>query len=130
MAAAYLGGNLVFSRQIGVDHTAGAVVPDEFVPVMRADDLAEGQMRCVDVHGVRVLLTRYNGHVRAMAETCAHLGGPLSEGTFEHGTVVCPWHGSRYAVEDGHVLGGPSSHPQPCYEVRIAAGRIEIRSRR
>jgi nitrite reductase/ring-hydroxylating ferredoxin subunit/uncharacterized membrane protein len=128
IAAAYLGGNLVFSRQIGVDHTAGQTIPSEFVPVMRADDLPEQQMRRVNVGDVKVLLVKQHGRIHALNETCAHLGGPLSEGTLEEGAVVCPWHGSRYALEDGAVLDGPSSHPQTCFEVRVAeSGMIEIR---
>jgi nitrite reductase/ring-hydroxylating ferredoxin subunit/uncharacterized membrane protein len=129
LAAAYLGGNLVFTRQIGVDHTAGQTLPAEFVPVMRADDLPEQQMRRVEVEGVKVLLVKQHGRIHAMAETCAHLGGPLSEGTLEEGAVVCPWHGSRYALEDGALLDGPSAHPQPCFEVRVSdAGMIELRT--
>jgi nitrite reductase/ring-hydroxylating ferredoxin subunit/uncharacterized membrane protein len=128
IAAAYLGGNLVFSRQIGVDHTAGQTIPPDFVPVMRADDLPEQQMRRIDVGDVKVLLVKQHGRIHALNETCAHLGGPLSEGTLEEGAVVCPWHGSRYALENGAVLDGPSSHPQTCFEVRVAeSGMIEIR---
>jgi nitrite reductase/ring-hydroxylating ferredoxin subunit len=129
LAAAYLGGNLVFSRQIGVDHAAGQTLPTDFVPVMRADDLPEQQMRRVEVGEVKVLLVKQRGRIHALAETCAHLGGPLSEGTLEDGAVVCPWHGSRYALEDGAVLDGPSTHPQTCFDVRISEeGMIELRT--
>jgi hypothetical protein len=34
MAAAYLGGNLVYGDRIGVDHSAGAEPPQDFVPVL------------------------------------------------------------------------------------------------
>jgi nitrite reductase/ring-hydroxylating ferredoxin subunit len=65
-----------------------------------------------------------------MANTCAHLGGPLNEGTLEDGSVVCPWHGSRYALEDGSVLDGPSAHPQISYDTRVSeTGMIEVRTR-
>lgn len=129
MVSAYLGGNLVFSRQVGVDHTAGQTLPTDFVPVMRANELAEGQMRRVEVGDVKVLLVKQHGRVHALNETCAHLGGPLSEGTLEEGAVVCPWHGSRYALETGAVLDGPSAHPQTCFEVRLPeTGMIEVRT--
>jgi len=48
----------------------------------------------------------------AMVETCAHMGGPPAEGTLIDGTVRCPWRGSRYALEDGRALDGPSAFPQ------------------
>jgi nitrite reductase/ring-hydroxylating ferredoxin subunit len=43
------------------------------------------------------------------------------------GSVRCPWHDSRYALEDGRVLDGPSAFPQPCFDVRIRDGQIEVR---
>jgi nitrite reductase/ring-hydroxylating ferredoxin subunit len=55
------------------------------------------------------------------------MGGPLSEGTFENGTVVCPWHGSRFALADGRVIDGPATMNQPCFEVREASGRVVVR---
>ncbi|HZL66759.1 MAG TPA: Rieske (2Fe-2S) protein, partial [Candidatus Limnocylindrales bacterium] len=63
----------------------------------------------------------------AMAETCSHFSGPLSEGKLEGDTVVCPYHFSRFALEDGRVLDGPAVHPQPCLEVRTRNGQIEVR---
>lgn len=55
------------------------------------------------------------------------MGGPLGEGTFENGTVVCPWHGSRFCLADGRVLDGPAIVEQPHWVVREARGRITIR---
>ena len=54
-------------------------------------------------------------------------GGPLSEGTLVGDSVVCPWHHSRFALEDGRVLDGPAVHPQPCLETRVRDGQIEVR---
>ena len=64
----------------------------------------------------------------ALAHSCAHLGGPLSEGTLKDGSVVCPWHGSEFALEDGRVLNGPATEPQPCFDVREREGHIELRA--
>ena len=127
-AAAWLGGDLVYGEQIGVNHAAGADAPPDFTPVLPATELQEAQMRRVEVNGVRVLLVRKDGKIHAMAETCSHLGGPLSEGKFDGECVECPWHGSRFAVEDGSVVDGPATHPQPCYETRVHDGQIEIRA--
>ncbi len=56
-----------------------------------------------------------------------HFSGPLSEGKLEGDTVVCPYHFSRFALEDGRVIDGPAVHPQPCLEVRTRNGQIEVR---
>jgi nitrite reductase/ring-hydroxylating ferredoxin subunit len=53
----------------------------------------------------------------------------LNEGTIEDGIVVCPWHGSRFRLRDGAVMGGPATFPQPRFEARNVAGRVQIRGR-
>jgi nitrite reductase/ring-hydroxylating ferredoxin subunit/uncharacterized membrane protein len=127
-AAGYLGGHLVFGEQVGVDHTAAQQLPHEFVPVLRLDELPENALRRVSANGTPVLLLRRGERIYAMAETCAHLGGPLAEGKLEDLSVTCPWHGSRFALESGRVLDGPSAFSQPCFETRVQHGQIEVRA--
>ena len=127
-ASAYLGGHLVFSEQIGVNHAAAQAMPNEFVPVLPDAELEEGEMKRVDAGGVSVLLVRLEGAVCALAHTCSHLGGPLSEGKLEGDVVQCPWHGSRFNVRDGSVVDGPATFPQPCFEARVREAQIEVRS--
>ena len=124
--AARLGGNMVYEQRVGVDHTAGQSFPDDFVPVLAESELPEGGWRRVEYKGTPILLAKRDHRVYALAETCSHLGGPLSEGQFVDGSVKCPWHSSRFALEDGRVLDGPAVHPQPCLEVRVRNGQIEV----
>lgn len=128
-AAAYLGGHLVFSEQLGVDHTAISVeYPKEFVAVLPEADLADNTMRRVEAGAVAVLLARQNGEIFAIAHTCSHLGGPLSEGALlPDCRVRCPWHDSVFSLADGRVLAGPATEPQPAFEVRVQNGQIEVR---
>lgn len=127
--SAYLGGHLVYREQIGVDHTATSIeYPEEFVAVLPENELAEGQMRCVKAGEVPVLLARKNGEIYALTNTCSHLGGPLCEGDLlENSNVRCPWHGSVFSLEDGNVVDGPATAPQPTFEVRVNHGQIEVR---
>jgi len=126
--SAYLGGHLVYEERIGVDHTSGQTPPDEFVPVLADAELPEGQLRRVDAHGMPILLVRLEGRIHAISETCTHMGGPLSEGRLEDGSVICPWHGSRFALDDaGRVLDGPATFEAHCFETRVRDGRIEVR---
>lgn len=128
LGAAYLGGKLVYQERIGVDHIAGQEFPAEFTPVLADEDLAEGKMKRVDVRGTRILLARRDHRVYAISEVCSHLGGPLSEGEFEGCAVRCPWHGSRFSLEDGRVLDGPAVHCARSLKTRIEKGQIEVRS--
>lgn len=128
-AAAYLGGHLVFSEQTGVDHTATAAeYPKDFVAVLPENELKENSMKCVEAGEIPVLLARKNGEILAIAHTCSHLGGPLSEGELlDDCSVRCPWHGSVFSLKDGSVLKGPATEPQPKFDVRINNGQIEVR---
>ena len=127
MGSAYLGGKLVYDEQIGVDHTIGQQFPREYVPVIADSDLRDGELKRVSVGDARILLTRQDGRIYAIGEVCSQLGGPLAEGELQDCSVKCPWHGSRFSLEDGRVLDGPSTHPQPCLETRITDGQIEVR---
>jgi nitrite reductase/ring-hydroxylating ferredoxin subunit len=63
-----------------------------------------------------------------MEAACSHLGGPLEDGTLEDGCVVCPWHGSRFRLDNGEPVDGPAAIPQPCFETRVRDGQIEVRA--
>jgi nitrite reductase/ring-hydroxylating ferredoxin subunit/uncharacterized membrane protein len=128
MASGYLGGHLVGSERVGVNHALEQAPPEEFTAVLPEEELPEGVLVKVEAGGAPVLLARVGGRICALADTCAHLGGPLSEGELKDGTVTCPWHGSCFALEDGRVVDGPSAYPQPRYETRVRDGQIEVRS--
>ena len=125
VGAAYLGGNLVYRERIGVTHAAVAE-PERFTPVLESARLAENSMQKATIEDASFLLVRQNQRVCALAHPCAHLGGPLSQGTLKDGSVVCPWHGSEYALDNGRVLNGPATEPQPCFAVRERDGQIEL----
>ncbi len=129
-AAAYLGGELVFQEQIGVNHAAGGKFPEQYTPVLADSELAEGQPKRVVYQDTPLLLARRGGRIHALADTCAHLGGPLSEGKLEGNCVTCPWHGSRFDLASGAVVNGPSVFPQPRLDARVRDGQIEVRMAR
>ena len=78
---------------------------------------------------MRIVLVRRGTQVYALNEVCSHLGGPLADGKVEGNGIVCPWHGSRFALADGHVLDGPATLPEPALETRVRDGQIEVRAR-
>ena len=128
-ASAYLGGMLVYTKRIGVDHSADVPAPRDWTAVLDESELREGEPHRVEVNGYRVLLLRRTGQIYAIGEVCSHLGGPLAEGKVQGDTVQCPWHGSRFCVRDGAVIDGPATHAQPVLDTRLNNGRVEIRAR-
>jgi nitrite reductase/ring-hydroxylating ferredoxin subunit/uncharacterized membrane protein len=125
--SAHLGGKLVYEHRVGVDRAAGAALPEDFVPVLAEQDLAEATPTKATHEGTPILLVRRGTKIYALAETCSHFSGPLSEGKLDGDSIVCPYHASRFALSDGRVLDGPAVHPQPCLEVRTRDGQIEVR---
>ncbi len=126
VVGAYLGGDLAYRLGNQVDRNSWTKGPAQFTPVMREADLPAETPTRVEARGVPILLVRHNDRIFAMNEVCSHAGGPLSEGRLEGDTIVCPWHGSQYRLEDGTVVHGPSPYAQPHYEVRVRDGQIEV----
>ncbi len=124
----FLGGHLAYGRGLGVDRTAFDQEPGEWTPVVEESQLAEGQPTLAEAGDVPLVLVRRDGRVLALADTCTHRGGPLHQGELEAGAViVCPWHGSAFAMEDGEVVRGPATARQPAYQTRVIDGTVEVR---
>jgi nitrite reductase/ring-hydroxylating ferredoxin subunit/uncharacterized membrane protein len=126
-AAAHLGGKMVYEYRVGVDRTSGQIFPEEFSAVMPETGLEDSKPTRAEYHGTPILLVRKGERIFALAETCSHFSGPLSEGKLIGDTIVCPYHDSRFALNDGRVINGPAVHPQPCLEARIKDGQIQVR---
>ena len=76
--------------------------------------------------GLAVLLVRKGDRVHALADRCSHRGCSLHKGTLNDGTVTCPCHGSTFRL-DGSIVKGPATSPQPSFDVRLSAGKVEIK---
>jgi nitrite reductase/ring-hydroxylating ferredoxin subunit len=128
--SAHLGGHLSFGLGVRVNRTAFESPRDRYAPVCDEADLNGGKLVGVELEGESVVVSRSEetGDVCAIAATCSHLGGPLADGKRDGDTVICPWHGSRFDLCSGEVEGGPAVYPQPRYEARVRAGKVEIRA--
>ena len=127
MVAAKLGGDMIYKHRVGVDRTSGQSFPEKWVPLMEESELEYDKPTRAQHEGVPILLVRRGDHVFALAETCSHFGAPLSEGKLIGDSIVCPWHASRFSLDDGRVINGPAVHPQPCLQARMRNGKIEVR---
>ncbi len=128
MLGAGLGGHLVFGETQGVNHATAEDLPLDFVRLLPLAELIEDKPHRASLNGRNIVLVRRGGHVYALLDSCAHLGGPLSQGTLEDCSIRCPWHGSRFSLENGRVLDGPATLAQPTLETRVVEGYVEVRA--
>lgn len=126
LVAAYLGGDMVFGKATGVNHTVWPEGSHEFTPTIAVAEMPENSLKRVVVAGVPVVLVKLGAKYAAIAATCSHAGGPLDEGELQGDVVQCPWHGSRFRMSDGKALTGPATFSQPRYEVQVRDGIIYL----
>ena len=98
----------------------------EFLKVAKTDEIAPGQARRVEVHGRRLALFNVDGSYYAIDDTCTHKGGSLSEGAIAGEEVTCPWHGAKFNIRTGEVIGPPARQSVARYSVRVTETDIEV----
>lgn len=69
-----------------------------------------------------LVVVRVGEAIHVLHAVCAHAGGPLDKGALVDGCIECPWHASRFRLDDGHLRQGPAVYDQPAYEIRPAEG--------
>ena len=132
-AGAYVGGDVVYALGNMVNRHAFrgrgtkwiALDPGPIPDLQLLPELTPTKARA---GSNELVLVRVGQTVHAMHAVCAHAGGPLAEGAVVDGCLECPWHGSRFALDTGHVRRGPSVYDQPAYEVSATeSGGFEVR---
>lgn len=133
--AGALGGHLAYRWAAGANHAEHLVHlagdGKEFTDIGALADLPESEAAQRWIGDAPLCVVRRGGDVRALTDTCTHLGAALHEGevsgTGRDTVVTCPWHDTRFAFSDGRVLDGPATVPQPTVETRVAGGRVLAR---
>ncbi len=125
---AFIGGHVVYKYGYMVNWNACArgKKAGEFTPVASVADVPDGAPTKVSYGATSIMLVRRGDVVHALKETCAHLGGPLSEGELTDDTITCPWHFSTFRLSDGAVVRGPATSRQVRYAARVNAGQVEV----
>jgi nitrite reductase/ring-hydroxylating ferredoxin subunit len=101
-------------------------VTQEFIEAAKAQELAPGTMKRVEIRGRRILLANVAGRVCAVDDTCTHEDASLSTGVLRGELVKCPLHGSRFNVCTGKALEEPAEVDLKTYPVRLEGGRILV----
>ncbi|MBI3696401.1 MAG: non-heme iron oxygenase ferredoxin subunit [Acidobacteria bacterium] len=88
------------------------------------EDLEGGKL--VEAGGRSIAVFNLGGSYYAIENTCPHRGGPLSQGMVAEDVVICPWHGARFDIKTGSVLGPPAAVGVQSYPVRVNGEDVEV----
>ena len=125
-AGAYVGGDVVYVLGNMVSRHAFRGAGTKWIALEPAELdgglIPEGRPIKAKLGSNQLVLVRQGEAILALHDVCAHAGGPLNEGKLVDGAIECPWHYSRYRLDSGHVVQGPSVYDQPAYEVRAREG--------
>jgi nitrite reductase/ring-hydroxylating ferredoxin subunit len=135
--SAAIGGHMSYAQSSGASHAAAAAraLPHDWMDLGPLDDFPEGRatLRTGGETRIPLAAVRRGNRVDVFIGRCAHLSGPLYEGSVEQvrGSVclVCPLHGSAFDLDNGEPRQGPASTSQEKLEVRMEAGRVMARLR-
>ena len=96
----------------------------QLTKVADLNDLPPGTSACVALGEEKVALFNVEGTFYAIADTCTHRGGPLSQGQVEGSTVTCPWHGACFDLRSGAALGPPATQGVKHYAVVVRGNDV------
>ena len=90
------------------------------VKVAKVSDIAEGDLKKVDIDGEPVALFNVEGKIYATQNECSHVGCGLDENHAIEGDVVeCTCHGSKFNIKTGAVVLPPATDPLKTYQVSV-----------
>jgi nitrite reductase/ring-hydroxylating ferredoxin subunit/uncharacterized membrane protein len=127
-SGAFIGGHLVYKFGVMVNHNAFAAGrrAKEFTPVLAVAELADATPTRAMLGTTALVVVRRGDLAYALKDTCSHAGGPLSEGSLDGDSIICPWHRSSFRLSNGAVRHGPATTRQVAYRARIADGQVEV----
>ncbi len=97
---------------------------DGFILVGKYDEFPRGKGICLEIDNNKYALFRSGNRIGAIANTCIHMDGPLSEGYLDDGYVRCPFHGWSYDLFTGKGPHRFKGEDVVSYEVRIINGDV------
>ncbi len=93
--------------------------------VAHVADLPPGAAKQVTVNGMEIALFNVGGKLCAIADTCPHRGGPLSDGALAGTTLSCPWHAWDFDVTTGACITNPAASVKT-YPVEVQGSDVLV----
>ena len=86
---------------------------------------AETEAREFSIQGHTICVAMQHGTPLALDNVCPHRGGPLAEGTIEHGKIVCPWHQWEFDLATGEASHSAAAKAT-CYPLRVQGDDVLV----
>jgi NADPH-dependent 2,4-dienoyl-CoA reductase/sulfur reductase-like enzyme/nitrite reductase/ring-hydroxylating ferredoxin subunit len=80
----------------------------------------------VEIGEKKVVLVRHGEQVRAYQAECPHAGAPLADGAVCNGHLICPWHKSEFAIDDGRLCEPPALDALTRYPTQVIEDQIHV----
>jgi nitrite reductase/ring-hydroxylating ferredoxin subunit len=91
---------------------AAASDADEYVEIAKTNEIANKQMKHVEIKGKEILIANIDGKFYALNDRCAHMNALLSMGNLANDNIVtCPFHGARFDITTGKKVKDPVLTP-------------------
>lgn len=97
-----------------------------FVPLLKLEDLPEGECRRCVFAGEDIALFRVDGEVYATQDTCTHGHASLAEGYLDGDRIECPLHQGTFNVRTGEVTSAPCTQALKTYAVEVRDGVVHV----
>jgi 3-phenylpropionate/trans-cinnamate dioxygenase ferredoxin subunit len=102
----------------------------DWTDVARAEELAPGDYRVVDIDDALIAVFNIDGEYHAIEDVCTHDYETLTGGCIEGEEIVCPRHGARFNIKTGEALTPPAYEPVATLPVRIENGMVQVKDDR
>lgn len=85
---------------------------DEYIEIAKTNEIANRQMKHVEVRGKEILIANIDGKFYALNDRCGHMNALLSMGNLANDNIVtCPFHGARFDIISGKKVKEPVLTP-------------------
>jgi nitrite reductase/ring-hydroxylating ferredoxin subunit len=84
----------------------------EYLEIAKTNEIANRQMKHIEVKGKEILITNIDGKFYALNDRCGHMNALLSMGNLANDNIVtCPFHGARFDITTGKKIKEPILTP-------------------
>lgn len=93
--------------------------------IASVSDVPVGGGTIVDSGADKIVVTQATeGDIKAFSAVCPHQGCNCS--AVRDGVIVCPCHGSQFAIADGAVVAGPAMQGLVPVEIRVKGSDVVL----